>query len=599
MLRLLIVLLMQSQVDSSRVYLEQGIQTEEDGYLEAALRQYTRAKDTAHDDKIMAGALNGMCSILTTVGRYDSVITYLARSRALDTTAINLMKNLHVEAKYWQTRNQYDQALKALQSALDHATTLNDRKNMALILSSMGGIHYSHDPDMNTARNYYNRSVAMCDSLKDANIIARTYGRIANTYMVDGNRAQAESYLTRAKALADISGNLPLRAYILSSMATLLYEEGKYREAVEFMEEPIRIKRKLGQQRQLQNDLLNISEAYMMVKDYPKAQQALDEALVIGKSLKDIVYLKYFYERRSMLDSMKGNYRSAYANLKLAAAYKDSTFSSQRLRDVKEIQEKYEVEQKEKTIAEKELQIEHQKYQQALILGFSVIAVLILVVILFVARTRLLGEREHQNYLRLQTIVKTQEEVQQRIARDLHDGLVQVLGAAKMSLQSIGPDSDKSALHKHIRSASNIMDEAVTEARSISHQILPYSLLKDGLIPALEELFARSLASFQFNHDEQLHVNEQTAVNIYRIAQELVNNVQKHAESARVTVSLKKEGVVLKFTFTDDGKGYDTTKMTTGAGLSNMTTRAELMGGKIEMKSTIGKGTTTELTVPA
>jgi len=603
MLGLLILFLSQLPVDSSRVYLERGIVKEEEGYLATALHQYSRAKDLTNDDKTMARALNGMTSVNITIGRYDSVLAYLEQSKKLDTTAYNLMKNLQVEAKYWQTQNQYDLALTALQSALDYATKLNDRKNMAIILSSMGGIHFSHDPDMNTARGFYNRSIALCDSSQHANILARNYGRLANSYMVESDGVNAEKYLKRARKITDISGNLPLRGYILSSMATLLFGQEKYQEALEFMQETIRIKRELWQLRQRQNDLLNISKPYMMVKDFSKAKKSLDEGLEIGKSLKDIVYLKYFYDRRSMLDSMQGDYRGAYSNLKLAMAYKDSTFSSQHIRDVREVQEKYEAEQKEKTIAEKELEIEHQKYQQALILGASIIAVLMLIVILVIIRTRsrnkLQREREHQNYLRLQTIVKTQEDVQQRIARDLHDGLVQVLGAAKMSLQSVGPDSDRSLLQKHIRSASDIMDEAVTEARSISHQILPYSLLKDGLIAALEELFARSLASFDFDHDgDQLHVNEQTAINIYRIAQELVNNVQKHAESAHVSVSLKASRPQLKFIFSDNGKGYDITKSTTGAGLSNMATRTGLLGGTIEVRSVIGKGTTTELTVP-
>jgi signal transduction histidine kinase len=265
------------------------------------------------------------------------------------------------------------------------------------------------------------------------------------------------------------------------------------------------------------------------------------------------------------------------------------------------VQEKYEAEQKEKTIAEKELEIEHQKYRQALTLGVSIISLLVLIVILVIVRNRsrnkLQKEREQQNYLRLQTIVKTQEDVQQRIARDLHDGLVQVLGAAKMALQSVAPDSDRSVLQKHIRSASDILDEAVSEARSISHQVLPYSLLKEGLIPALEELFARSLASFEFHHDEVIHVSEQAAINIYRIAQELVNNVQKHAGSAHVSVSLKTFDRQLKFTFADNGEGYDSAMTTTGAGLSNMATRAALLGGTLEVRSGIGKGTTTELTI--
>jgi two-component system NarL family sensor kinase len=421
--------------------------------------------------------------------------------------------------------------------------------------------------------------------------------------MVLGNLMEAERFLVKARKIVDISDNLPVRAYVLSSWATYYAELGKYKQAIEASEEPIRIRRELGQARQLQNDLLNIAEMYMMVKQYDKAEPALQEGLQISRSLHDIVYMKYYYDRQSMLDSLTGNYRGAYANLKLAMAYKDSTFSAQHLRDVREIQEKYESEQKEKTIAEKELQIGQQKYQLALILGASVIAILVLVVVVIVIRStsrqKLALERDQQHHLRLETIVKTQEEVQQRIARDLHDGLVQVIGAAKMSLQAAGPDSDEAILREHIRTASGIMDEAVAEARSISHELLPYSLLKDGLVSALEELFARSLPSYKFTHDDIISsITENKGVHIYRIVQELVNNVQKHSGATSVVISLTVTNNELRFVFTDNGMGFNAKETTSGAGLSNLATRAELLGGSIIINSTPGQGTSTELNVP-
>lgn len=597
------IALAQSPADSeAMLHVQAGLAREEEGYLAKALDEYKKGRQQSRSAKSEAAALNGLASVMVTTGDYDSVLSFIAKSRSLDSTATNLVINYQAEAKYWQAKNQYDQALTSLQLAFDHAEKTKDIRNKAIILSSIGSIYFSHEPDKTVARDYFLRSNALCDSSIHYNIIARNYGRLANTAMASADNAKGRYYLNRAKKITDLSDNLLVRSYILSSFAILLFEEGKYTEVIEMMKEPIRIRRELGQMRQLQNDLLNISETYMMVKMYDKAQEALTEGGDISRELNDIVYLKYFYERASMLDSLRGNYRGAYSNLKKAMAYKDSSFSRERLRDVRDIQEKYEAEQKEKTIAEKELEIEHQKYRQAVTLGASVISVLILIVVLVIIRARsrqkLQNEREQQNHLRLQTIVKTQEEVQQRIARDLHDGLVQVLGAAKMSLQSVSSDSDKAVLQKHIRNASDIVDEAVTEARSISHQILPYSLLRDGLVAALEDLFARGLTSFQFDHDETINASEQVAINIYRIAQELVNNVQKHAASAQATISLKTIENSIRFTFIDNGPGYDTSRITNGAGLSNMSTRAELIGGFIETHSAIGKGTKTELTVP-
>lgn len=579
------------QPDSAQLYLAEGKQLEEAGYLSKALLAYTKAR--VGNSK--AAALSGMASILTATGVYDSVTSYLGQSRALDSSPASLVINYQAEAKYWQSQNQYDQALASLQLAKDNAEKVGDNKSLAIILSSLGSIYFTHSPDKSIARNYYLQSLELCDSVKHYNIMARNYGRLANVAMNLNDGPTARKYLERALKISRLSDNLPIKAYIASSWAIFYFGEQQYDKGLEFQQEAIDTRRKLGQVRSLQNDLLNISELYTTLKMYDKAEQSIKEGMDISNSLHDIIYLKYFYERTAALDSLRGNYKSAFKNYRLAMKYKDSTFSAQHLRDVREIQEKYEAEQKEKIIAEKELEIEHQRYRYAVVLGTATATIMGLLVVLIVRRNRY---RKQRNHLRLQTIVKTQEEVQQRIARDLHDGLVQVLGAAKMSLQAIGPETDKSTVQKQVRNASGIIDEAVNEARSISHEALPYSLLKDGLVSALDELFARSLASYKFDRSFDVTVSDQVAINVYRIVQELVNNVKKHAPAAHVAVSLQIAAKEIRLYFVDNGPGYDTRVASDGAGLSNIRTRAELLGGSILLRSKVGRGTQAELTVP-
>jgi signal transduction histidine kinase len=547
----------------------QGEKYEEQGYLAKALEAYRNDKD-----------LNGIASILTATGKYDSVTFYLDQSRSADSSPANLVKVYLVEARYLQSKNEYDLALKSLQKAKDIAV---DKRDQAIILANIGTIHFSHNSDKSVARDYFLQSNALLDSSIHYNILARNYARLANVAMTANDSIAAKVNLDRAKKISDLSDNLPVKAYVLSSYAILLFEAGKIPEGIKLQQQSIDIKRELGQLRSLQNDLLNISESYTAMKMYKEADAVVAEGKSISKSLNDLVYLKYFYEVSSALDSLRGDYKSAYTNYKIAMIYKDSTFSSQHLRDVKEIQEKYESEQKEKIIAEKELQI-------AIILGVSLMVILIMVV-------RRARNKRQQNRLRLQTIVKTQEEVQQRIARDLHDGLVQTLGAAKMSLQAIGPGTEKDVVQRQVRNASEIIDEAVNEARSISHEILPYSLLKDGLVLALEELFARSLTSYKFDVEGEIKPDEQATINFYRIVQELVNNSQKHVPSAHVTIRLENGMNDVRLIFSDTGPGFNR-DVTKGAGLHNINARAEAMNGSIIITSAPEAGTTIKVTFP-
>jgi signal transduction histidine kinase len=231
--------------------------------------------------------------------------------------------------------------------------------------------------------------------------------------------------------------------------------------------------------------------------------------------------------------------------------------------------------------------------------------VLILVVILVLIKNRhkirLQKEKQHQDHIRLQTIVHTQEEVQQSIARDIHDGLVQVMGAAKLSLQTISDQSDKDLILDRIQQASAIMDDACMEARHISHQLLPYSLMKDGLLPALDELLQKNFDAYRFHHSPDFRrLNSDVEINLYRIAQELVNNTLKHAGAKEVVLHLmvNSKGNAVDFRYQDDGKGFNIDARHRGVGLTNIITRATLIGGTAEISSQPGKGIVVQITAP-
>jgi two-component system, NarL family, sensor kinase len=589
----------------ARTFFLLGDLEENEGFTSGALVAYRRSVILAHKSTAQlwwASSLTGMASALTTLGHYDSASLLLEESVKHDTSQRQQVLWHLAYARFWQNQNLNDKSLLHWQQAYDKAAAIGDKKLMALSLTGMASILFNQNTDMNVVLDHIKRAIALCDSSRHANIIARNYGRMANVYMTRGATADAARCLERAKKITDISGNLPVAGYVMSSMAILKAEQGDIQAAAQLSEEPIRIKRRLGQWRALQNDLLNLTEWYTVLGNYPRARETLQEGLATSKRLGDVMFQYYFYERFAILDSLTGNYRAAYANLKRSAVYKDSAQSLKRFQAIEAVREQYEAGQREKTIAEKEVVIQRQKYQQALMAGVAVIAVLVFIVVLVVLqyrnRTRLQRTEQQQYHLRLQTIVHTQEEVQQSIARDIHDGLVQVLGAAKLSLQAVNVDQDKTVVLGRIQEASRIMDEACAEARNISHQILPYSLMKDGLAPALKELLEKSLRDYECSLPGNLgRLNESMEVNLYRIAQELVNNIVKHAEASYVEVTLTLAGNVLTLSFRDNGRGFDMKNRRDGVGLTNIITRANLIGGTVSIESEPGKGTYVQLTV--
>jgi len=536
------------------------------------------------------------------MGQYDSVEFYVNKSLHLDSSQTNRLRSLITLGKYWKAQNNDEKTLENFQHAYDLAKILRDKRRMAIALSGIGGVYWNQEPDMKKAIEHFQRAIAVLDSSRHGNLIARNYTRLANAWMVLGDGTKAEMYLTRAKAITDRTENLPVRSYVLASLAILKTETHNFEEVIRYAEEALAIRRKLGQRRQLLNDMLNLSEWYVELKKYDQAKKVLTEAMGIAKELHDIVFLEYYYKAFSVLDTLTGNYSNAYSNLKKSMAYHDTVYSLKKAQAVHEISKKYETEQKEKVIIEKELIIQQQKYQQSLIIGAASILVVVLITIVLWLRQKhalaLQMEKQQQVQQRLQTIVHTQEQVQQRIARDLHDGLIQTLGATKLMLQSITIADEKNTILERIKDSSHVIDEACHEARTIAHEILPHSLMRDGLSSALADVADKNpQCAYQCIGAPQ-RVNPDVEINLFRIAQELITNINRHSYATHSSITLQFFDHHISLVVKDDGKGFDQTGKKTGVGLTNISTRADLIHASVDIQSRFGQGTTVTIEAP-
>lgn len=548
-----------------------------------------------------AAAILEMANALIELGRTDSILMLAATAEKLDTNNLNAINLPVIRARYWHSLNQPAKALPFYQKALDRAIGTNALRHRIQIISWMGGLYFSLEPNMKRVISLLTEAIALSDSAKHADMIARNSARLANANMVLGNLPRAESYLNRAKRITDITHNMPVESYVLSSFAILRAIQGNIGESIRIAAEPIRMKREMGQVKALQNDLLNLAEWQMELKQFAPAEKTIHEGIATSTALKDYVYLTYYYRHLSTLDSLTGKHANAYSHLKKAMIFKDSTVALQNAKAVNEIREKYEAEQKEKLLAEQELEIQEQRNRVTLISAIALILILAMIVGLLTIRNRhkvrLALQKQEQNKIRLQTIINTQEEVQQDIARDIHDGLVQMMGAAKLSLQAIRPGEEVKTLLEKTSRASAIIDDACMEARNISHQLLPYSLMREGFTSALREQVKSSFATYSFEGDDAVELDQQLAVNLFRISQEIINNIVKHAEATFVKVVLKTTPTNLSLTFEDNGRGFDAMKVKKGAGLVNIMTRAEVIGGTVEISSKPGTGTTTNISI--
>ena len=218
-----------------------------------------------------------------------------------------------------------------------------------------------------------------------------------------------------------------------------------------------------------------------------------------------------------------------------------------------------------------------------------------------ITEPELLKERATRQQLRqqqevLSAILTTQEEERRRIAEALHNGVGQLLYATRLHLDALPPSET-------VRAGKELLNEAIRATRTISFELTP-SILEDfGLTVALQELVSRIPASLTVDLnlsglDRPLPALLATAV--YRIVQELLNNVMKHAQAQEVFVEVSREDNQLYISVEDDGVGFDAAGPAprAGIGLAGIRTRVGLLGGTFRVQSRLGQGTSSALQVP-
>ena len=193
-------------------------------------------------------------------------------------------------------------------------------------------------------------------------------------------------------------------------------------------------------------------------------------------------------------------------------------------------------------------------------------------------------------------ILTTQEEERRRIAEALHNGLGQLLYGTRLRLDALPASAS-------VRATQELLNEAIRTTRTISFELTPGILEDFGLSVALEELVKR-IPREQLLVDLNLNGLDQPLpkllqVAIYRIVQELLNNVMKHAQAQEVFVQVSREEQ-LHLSVEDDGAGFDLTEEPShhGIGLAGIRTRVNLLGGSLSIQSRAGKGTGVFLALP-
>jgi PAS domain S-box-containing protein len=209
-------------------------------------------------------------------------------------------------------------------------------------------------------------------------------------------------------------------------------------------------------------------------------------------------------------------------------------------------------------------------------------------------------------------IISVQEAERQRLARDLHDNVAQDLSSIVLNLETLfdGHDDLDPELHRRGEATARVVKKAIAAVRDIAYGLRPPALDQLGLTRALEnycqEISGRSgvLIDFFSTGIESGSLDSDAEINIYRMLQEGLNNVARHAAASKVTVRMVKSHPDIILRIEDNGCGFDVTRRLAEAadekrmGIRSMEERARLLGGSLDIQSLVGKGTRIIVTVP-
>jgi two-component system sensor histidine kinase UhpB len=199
-------------------------------------------------------------------------------------------------------------------------------------------------------------------------------------------------------------------------------------------------------------------------------------------------------------------------------------------------------------------------------------------------------------------VLHAQEEERRRLARDLHDEVNQALTAILLRLEALS-HSAPPELGDELSELKRLVNQAMSELLQLARQLRPTALDDHGLLPAIASQVRRFAAQTGIKADlnavgESSSLAPDEEIAVYRIAQEALANVARHAGASLVEVDLNAAGAGLQLTVRDDGRGFETHRTGDGLGLGGMAERARLVGGELTIESRPGSGTELCLRVP-
>lgn len=579
-----------------------------DQTLKTMYKALSLAKKHGNEEE-EANCYNTISVIYSETGQYDSSLYY---SEKYLNFGLEKNDSIIISVAYGNMGLSYayqgihDSALVYDFKALSIYDQLNNPYGIAGSYVNIGNT-YIRLKSNKDAIDYLNKALSSFQEMEDKEGIAYSLTSLANVYSeTDSLRPVAMNYYQQALKLVEELNDRFGIANTLKDMASLYEKEKDYEKVFELLNEVLAINRELGNQSGTTKTLIKLGNVSGSMQKYNDAFPYLIEALGIAEETGNIYDKQQVYLALAKANASVHNYKLAYEYDTLYSQISKTILNKEKLNQIIEVETKYETDKKQqenellfRDNEIKALEIERQANQRtALIIAFAFVVIagfLVFNRMRLKQQNRILQEKK----LRASAVFQTQEKEKIHLSKELHDGIGPLLSLIKLTITSLKKDASN---EKVINDIKDIASKGLKEVRNISHTLMPSLLEKKGLEPALKE-FANQIngsntLKVELTYSVTSELTQDMELNIYRIIQETLQNVIKHADATLATVKFNENENVYQLVLSDNGKGFDIVKTSAGNGLINIQSRVDFLNGKIKMTSEIQKGTRFIIQIP-
>lgn len=537
------------------------------------------------------------------LAKADSIISQAINAKDFDTLSLAYARFANLKAAIAAYQQNQETSINFYKKSLQIFEKHKDVRNAASVSFNIANIFLSN---LNYPMSYQYSDMAVkgFKSLHDSVYYPSALAVNAVSGIALGKRAEAYKNATEAEKLSLHYKNplgIAMSGYALGDIA--IYDK-QYDTAIQYYQKIIPIAQQLQQIPIVAAAYTSLLKAYLEKNDFDKVIEEGNKAIEFTQKFQyqDVSYA--LNRHISQAYQSKGNEHAALVFLRKADEYfRDEVVKNDR-RAMSELLVQYEAEKKDKLLAQQLLLI--QRKNSTIKIWLIIGTVLLMSGFFYVyqvkknqaQRIKLLHQ-ENENAV-LNAIMNGEEKERNRISKELHDGIAAMIGAMQMSLQSI-PFLSDTKKQEQLGKLSELVSKTHTEVRRVAHDLLPLTLEKEGLAAAIQQFTGHInvVGSLQIHFMNELPddftISKRTELMLYRIVQELINNIMKHAQATEATILLKYTNQQLQIEITDNGIGISQNQE--NQGLQSIRERINTINGDFSIHSITPSGTKAKLVI--